>query len=183
MFKIFIYSCTNNKIMKKIVFIIFILFSVVSFSQDNEFNIGVNGGITTGNLEDISSSAFGVDANYLFDIFENIKFGPSLNLIYFLTEEFNGVKPDAFIYLPIGGAIRFNSIGEKFYVGADAGYAIGISPSGDNGGIFVKPMLGYHINDKIGLNIFYSGVKKKRPTYGYVGIGVTYNVFGSNNYN
>ncbi len=169
--------------MKRIIFILCVLFSIGSFSQENEFNVGVNGGITIGNIENVSSVAFGLDANYLFDVFENIKFGPSLNLLYFITEEFNGIKPDAFIYLPIGGAIRLNSFGENFYVGADVGYAIGISPNGDNGGVFIKPMLGYHVSDKIELNIFYSGVKKRKPTYSYLGLGLVFNVFGGSNSN
>ncbi|MFY7669888.1 hypothetical protein ACOSP6_02245 [Tenacibaculum sp. MEBiC06402] len=158
------------------------MFNNLAFSQENEFNVGVNGGITIGNIEGVASAAFGLDANYLFDIFEGVKFGPSLNLIYFATQEENGVKPDAFMYLPIGGSVKFYSDGDDFYVALDAGYAIGISPEGDNGGIFLKPMVGYNINQNFNVNLFYSGVKKSGPTYGYAGIGLVFNVFGGNSY-
>lgn len=167
--------------MKKIVLIVIAFYSLNMYSQDNEVNVGINAGLTIGNIKNTSSVAFGVDVNYLFDLFENIKIGPSLNFIYYSTKEINGNIPDALMYLPIGGAIRFNSSGDKFYVGADAGFAIGISPEGDNGGIFFKPMLGYYASDKIKLNLFYSGVKKKQPTYGYLGVGIVYNVFGGGN--
>ncbi|SNR15683.1 hypothetical protein [Tenacibaculum jejuense] len=167
--------------MKKIVLIIIIAFSFKSFSQSNELNVGVNGGITVGNLESVSSGAFGVDANYLFELFNGFSAGPSLNFVYFLTDEVNGFKPDAFMYLPIGAAVRFQSLTDRFFVGADFGFAIGISPEGDNGGIFFKPMVGYDITESIKINLFYSGIKKRQPTYGYAGIGLIFDVFGSSN--
>ncbi|WP_299620625.1 hypothetical protein [uncultured Tenacibaculum sp.] len=168
--------------MKRIFIFLFTVVTLNSFSQVNQLNVGVNGGITVGNLEAVSSAAFGVDANYLFEIYEGISVGPSLNLLYFLTEDNNGVKPDPFIYLPVGGAVRFQSLSDVFYVGADFGFAVGLSPDGDNGGIFFKPMLGYNINESLKLNLFYSGVKKKLPTYGYVGLGITFDFLGSSNY-
>ncbi|WP_442266275.1 hypothetical protein ACSIGC_00750 [Tenacibaculum sp. ZS6-P6] len=167
--------------MKKIFLVLIVFLSLKSFSQGEQLNLGVNGGITVGNLESISSAAFGVDANYLFEIFENFNAGPSLNFIYFLTNEVNGSKPDALMYLPIGGAVRFKALEEKFYVGADFGFAIGISPEGDNGGVFFKPMLGYKVTNNVKVNLFYAGVKKNLPTYGYAGLGLVFDVFGSSN--
>lgn len=168
--------------MKNIFLITLLLISSIVLSQENEFNVGINGGITNGNIKNIASGALGLDANYLFDIVDDVKFGPAVNVLYFFTKENNNIKPDPFIYLPIGGAVRFHGIGEKFNVGADIGYAIGISPSGDRGGIFFKPMLGYDITEKLSLNIFYAGVKKKQPTYSYLGLGIVFNVFGKDNY-
>ncbi|WP_075340886.1 hypothetical protein [Tenacibaculum agarivorans] len=165
--------------MKKIISIITLLLCLHSFSQENELNVGVNGGVTVGNLEAVSSIAFGVEGNYLFDIFDGISVGPSLNFLYFVSKE-NTV--DSNIYIPIGGAVRFNSFEEQFYVGLDLGYAIGISPEGDDGGVFFKPLLGYEVTDAFKINLFYSAVKKNSPTYSYVGLGVTYDVF-SNRYN
>ena len=170
--------------MKKVFAICFftLVVSNVLLAQENEFNIGVNGGVTIGNIEGVSKAAFGLDANYLFNVFEGVKFGPSVNFIYFTTQEANGIKPDAFIYMPVGGSIKFHSDGDDFYVALDAGYAIGISPEGDNGGIFMKPMVGYNINQNFNVNLFYSGVKKRAPTYGYIGVGIVFNVFGGSSY-
>ncbi|CAL2084476.1 conserved exported hypothetical protein [Tenacibaculum sp. 190524A05c] len=166
-------------------FIIYLFLFSINYNltaQENEFNVGINGGVTIGNIEGVSSMALGFDANYLFDVFEGVKFGPSLNFIYFVTQEENGIKPDAFIYLPIGGSIKFHSEGDDFYVALDGGYAIGISPEGDNGGVFIKPMVGYNINENFNVNLFYSGVKKSGPTFGYIGLGVAFNIFGGNSY-
>jgi hypothetical protein len=165
-----------------VVFLFTFIFNIQVYAQSNEFNIGVNGGITIGNIEGVSNTAFGLDANYLFDVFEGVKFGPSVNLIYFITQEVNGVKPDAYMYLPIGGSVKFHSDGDDFYLALDAGYALGISPEGDRGGIFIKPMVGYNINQDFNVNLFYSGVKKSSPTYGYIGVGVVFNIFGRNSY-
>lgn len=168
---------------KIILFIVFLCsFHTTIIAQENEFNVGINGGITVGNVEEFSTAAFGLDANYLFDVFEGVKFGPSVNLMYFLTQETNGVKPDALIYLPIGGTVKFHSEGDDFYVALDTGYAIGVSNSADGGGIFVKPRVGYNINQNFNVNLFYSGVKKSGPTYGYVGLGIVFNIFGANSY-
>ena len=170
--------------MKKVFAICFFTLVVnnVLSAQENEFNIGINGGVTIGNIEGVSDIAIGLDANYLFDVFDGVKFGPSLNFVYFVTQEQNGIKPDAFIYVPIGGAIKFHNESDDFYVALDAGYAIGISPEGDNGGIFIKPMVGYNINQNFNVNLFYSGVKKSAPTYGYIGLGIVFNVFGGSSY-
>lgn len=165
--------------MKKIFLVFTFFLGLTCFSQQEKLNIGVNGGITIGNLKPVSSAAFGFDANYLFEVFEDLNIGPSLNFIYFLTEEVEGVKRDPYMYLPIGGAIRFQSIDDKFFVGADFGFAIGISPKGDNGGIFFKPMVGYNATDDLKVHLFYSGIKKRLPTYGYVGIGIAYDIFRS----
>ena len=164
--------------MKKLFFIasLFISFQVASQEQ---FNVGINGGITIGGIVPTSKMAFGGEANYLFDISDDFVLGPSIGLVYFNTKEVNGIKPDAKMYLPISAAIRFNSNDDYYYVGADIGYAICISPSGDRGGIFFKPLVGYKIDQSFKVNLFYAGVKKKHPTYSYIGLGLVYDFNGS----
>lgn len=168
--------------MKKLGVVITVLFaSIVMYGQGRELNVGINGGITTGDIKPFSSSAFGLDANYLFDWYEDFKVGPSVSAVYFSPKENDLVKSDAFVYLPIGVAIRFQNPEDSFYIGGDFGYAIGISPSGDRGGVYFKPLVGYHISQNFKLNLFYSAVKKKQPAYSYVGLGLSFNIFGAGN--
>lgn len=151
-----------------------------SFAQ-KELNVSLNGGFTIGDIEPKSSIAFGADANYLFDWFLDFTIGPSLSFIYFSPSSDKDIKP--FIYLPVGGAIRFQAIEDEFYVGGDFGYAMGISPNGDRGGIYFKPIIGYNVNDSFKVNLFYSAIKKKQPAYSYVGIGLTYDFLGASSGN
>lgn len=167
--------------MKTIFTSLFLLIAVSIYSQ-KQFNIGVNGGIVTGNLQDRSSSAFGIDANYLFDWFEDFTIGPSMSLVYFSGKGEEANAADSYMYLPIGGAVRYQALDEKFYVGGDLGFAIGLSPDGDRGGVYFKPLIGYNVTESFNINLFYSAVKKKLPTYSYVGLGLTYNILGSAGY-
>lgn len=168
--------------MKKITILAVLFCAVINmFSQEKELNIGINGGFTIGNIEPQSSIAFGADANYLFDWYEDFKVGPTIGVTYFLPKEENGVKPDARMYIPIGASIRFQSIDDAFFIGGELGYAIGITPSGDKGGIFFKPMVGYNVSESIKLNLFYAGVKKRQPTFGYIGLGLSFDILNQNN--
>lgn len=169
--------------MKKIILLLVVTFITLNgYSQERELNVGLNGGITTSDIKNYSSVAFGIDANYLFDRYEDFKFGPSVNLIYFSPKEQEGISIKPFTYISIGGSIVFKAIAEKFYIGTDLGYAMGISPSGDRGGIFFKPKVGYEINDSFKVNLFYATVKKKQPAYSYIGLGLEFNIFGGKDY-
>lgn len=161
--------------MKKLIVIVVFFTGLLLQAQENELNVGVNGGITIGNIEAQSPVAFGVDANYLFSLNEDFLVGPSLSMVYFSPKDVALAK----MYLPIGVAGRLQSVDTPFFVGMDLGFAIGLSPNGDRGGIYFKPMVGYDITDKFKINLFYSAVKKKQPTYGYIGLGISFNVFGS----
>ncbi len=166
----------------RLITVVLFLISINVFTQRDKLNIGINGGITNGSLKGVSSNALGADFNYLFPVNDFLEFGPSLSFIYFNTNKVEELELDPFIYMPIGVAFRFTSLAEKFYVGTDAGYAVGISPEGDDGGVYIKPQLGYSITDDLKINLFFSGVKKTSPTYSYIGLGLEFNVLGSDIY-
>lgn len=168
---------------RRIMLIVITFFiNTINAQQERELNVGVNGGITTGIIKNYASAAFGIEANYLFDWYEDFKLGPSVNLIYFSPKGEAGEDAKPFIYMPVGGSVIFKANTEKFYIGTDLGYAVGISPSGDRGGIFFKPQVGYQISDNLKLNIFYATVKKRQPSYEYVGLGVLFDIFASGQY-
>lgn len=155
---------------KKILFIAMFV-STIAITAQNRIGLGINGGIPIGNLEDNFSVAFGFDANYLFDVTDQISIGGATGMVFFSGKENNGVTPENKIHIPIAAAFRFNNDMDKWFVQGDFGYAIGISPSGDRGGFYFKPILGYNFNDSFGLNLFYTGIKKKYQTFSYIGLG------------
>ncbi|CAA0153916.1 outer membrane beta-barrel protein [Tenacibaculum maritimum] len=164
--------------MRKIILLILVFFSMISYGQERKFNIGIHGGLTIGDVKNKSSIGFGGDINYLFDLSEELFIGPSLSLLYFSPKD----KNDALLYLPLGGAIRYNNLEDPFFVGMDLGYAIGVSPSGDRGGLLFKPMVGYNLSDNFQLSLSYIGVKKEKNTYSYIALGVSFDIFGGSDY-
>jgi len=165
--------------MKKITLLIFTLVSLQMFSQD-QFNISINGGIPIGNIEAASGLAFGADANYLFDLGQDFKVGPSIGFVYFSVEDLDEVEIEAPTFLPISASILFHSSDDRFYVGGELGYAVAISDY--DSGFFIKPTIGYHLTDGLKLNAFYAGIKTSEPTYGYAGLGLTFNLNSQSQY-
>ncbi len=158
--------------MKKILFLTVLLIGVNVNTQSQGLSFGINAGVTTGNINNTHSVAFGFDVNYLYEITEQIEIGAATGYIFFYGKDVNGTKSVSKSYIPIAATVRFNNDSSRFFVGGDFGYAIGISSSGDRGGIYFKPMLGYNISESIELNLFYTGIKKEQPTYSYVGLGL-----------
>lgn len=164
--------------MKKKLILILSIVSLNLFSQE-QFNIGINGGITSGDVKEFSDFGFGADVNYLFDIFDNVVVGPSVALMYFNLD--SDVDADAPAFLPISAAVRFNSLDDAFYAGVDLGYGVSISGDAD-GGVYLKPIIGYNLSDSFKVNAFYSSVRTSDPNdFSFFGLGLTYNLKGRQN--
>lgn len=165
--------------MKKITVLLFALMSLQMFSQE-QFNVGINGGIPIGNVEGVANLAFGADANYLFDIGQDFLIGPSVGFVYFNAEDQEGVEIEAPTFLPISASLLFHSLDDKFYISGELGYAVAMSDT--DGGVFIKPSVGYFLTDDLKLNAFYAGIKTSDPTFGYFGLGLTFNFIGQSQY-
>jgi hypothetical protein len=148
-------------------------------AQDGAFNLGVNFALPTGDAGDVYSFAIGVEANYLFQVSEEFQVGPSVSYIsYFGKSEVFGIDVDIDNagFLPLAAAGRFNA-SDKFVLGADLGYAIGINPEGNDGGFYYRPMVGYDVNEKIQITVSYSGVSLSGDgdgTFSNIGIGAMF---------
>ena len=59
-----------------------------------------------------------------------------------------------------------------FFVGADLGYAIGISPSGMNGGVLIRPKVGYNFGNMAAV-ASYSAITRS-GTIGSINVGVEF---------
>ena len=147
-------------------------FSTVN-AQDGSFNLGVNVGLPTGDVSDAYSFALGLEANYLFEVSDQFKAGPSASFVNYFGATVFGFGFEDASFLPIGGAARYNA-SEKFVLGADLGYAIGISPDGNDGGFYYRPMIGYNISDTIMLQATYSGVSVDGGTFSNFGVGASF---------
>jgi hypothetical protein len=162
--------------MKKI--ILFALFITFAFSANAQFSAGVTLGLPTGDADDVSSFAFGLDVNYMLESDSEFKYGLAASyLTYFgkTVEIAPGIEGDIdnVSFLPIAAAGRYG-ISDKLTLGADIGYAIGLSPSGNDGGFYYRPMVVYSINENISLNLSYSGVEVEGGAFTNIGLGVMF---------
>jgi hypothetical protein len=89
--------------------------------------------------------ALGLDVNYIFESDSELKYGLAASyLTYFgkTVEDFGfELDYDNASFLPIAAAGRYR-ISDKFTLGADIGYTIGLlSPSDNDGGFYYRPMV------------------------------------------
>lgn len=157
--------------MKKLSLIAIIaIFSFSTVNAQGNFNAGVNVGLPTGDVSDAYSFAIGLEVNYLFEVSDEFEAGPSASFVNFFGDTVFGFEIEDASFLPIGGAARYN-VSDKVVLGADLGYAVGISPDGNDGGFYYRPMVGYNITDTIMLQATYSGVSVDGGTFSAFGVG------------
>ncbi len=154
--------------MKKLLLVAMMAFGVAVSAQEGELNVGGTIGLPTGDASDFFDVTGAIEANYLFTASEKFKVGPSVSYLHF-----NGEGADI-AFLPLAVAGRYD-VSEKFIVGADLGYGIGVRPSGNTqSGFYYRPMVGYKATDKITIHVDYSSVALDNVTASSFGLGGTY---------
>lgn len=144
-----------------------------SVNAQGSFNVGVNAGIPTGDAKDGYTFALGLDVNYLFEVSDAFEVGPSVSYLTYFGDEIGGFDIDNASFLPISAAARF-AAGDAFTLGADLGYALGLSPDGNDGGFYYRPMVGYDISENFMLQATYSGVSVDGGTFSSFGLGAVF---------
>ncbi len=160
--------------MKKLVFIIAVMLGVSIQAQEGEFNVGVNAGFPTGDASNFSSFTLGAEANYLFNVADKFKAGPSLAFVNFFGKEIAGVNVSDAQFLPVAAAARYQA-SDKFTVGADIGYGIGIN-TGNDGGFYYRPLVSYEVADNIAIQGSYNGISVDGGSVNSIGFGVMFNL-------
>ncbi len=83
------------------------------------------------------------------------------------------VEYDDFGFLPIAAAGRY-AVSEEFTLGADLGYAIGLSPDGNDGGFYYAPKVQYSISDSLDIVLAYKGVSLDGGSFDALSLGVEF---------
>ena len=162
--------------MKKILFVAFLAIAGLGTinAQQGVLNGGFNVGLPTGDSDDGYSFVLGGELNYMYPVADGFTLGPSVQYTHFFGKEFQGFDvPDA-SFLPLSAAARFN-VSEKFVVGANLGYALGLS-DGLDGGFYYRPLVGYKIGDTTQLNLSFSGISMDGATASNVSLGVMFGI-------
>ncbi|HZW76962.1 MAG TPA: hypothetical protein VFF21_01505 [Flavobacteriaceae bacterium] len=158
-------------------------FSTTTLSaQENNMKIGAFVSLPMGDWADMYGFGAGADFQYLFEVGEGFQVGPMASLMWYSGKTFKEEIPyfgtmeiemeDA-MFLPIGGTARYSM--DAFFIGIDLGYGIGLAPSGNDGGLYFKPKVGYNFGN-IGAVVSYSGVSLDGVTASSVNLGVEFSL-------
>ncbi|MEM6516271.1 MAG: hypothetical protein AAF688_08815 [Bacteroidota bacterium] len=157
------------------------VFSLANINAQGEFNIGLGGGLPIGDAGDVATFSAVLDVNYLFEVSEGFTAGPALGLSYSFSEEVDvpfgdgvvaTIDLDDAIFLPIGGAARY-SLSDKFTVGADLGYALGIN-DGNDGGFYYSPRVQYGITETMDIVAAYRGIAADGGSFDVISLGIEF---------
>ncbi len=141
--------------MRKLLLALFFVGTTTTIFAQDELNVTLSGGLPTGKIKDVSKMAFAGDINYLFQVSDHLKMGPSVTYAYFNAKN---KDVDALMFLPVGISAKFMSSNERFFVGTDLGYGLPLGKDNKKGGVYFKPYLGYNVSDVVKVSLSYSGI-------------------------
>ncbi len=147
--------------------------------QNSWLKIGLNLGVPVGDLSTFSKLAFGVEASAQFMRTDN--FG--LGLVTGYTKYYNkdnmslDGSTSGFGAIPLGLMLRYYPQPTGFFVGTDIGYTFFTDFNVNDGGLYVRPQVGYH-NYNFNVFAFYNQVFRADPSIDVqtIGLAVTYNL-------
>ncbi|MEH6537484.1 MAG: outer membrane beta-barrel protein [Psychroserpens sp.] len=156
--------------MKKLMlFAAIAVFGLTSVTAQGQFRAGISGGLPIGDAGDLATFSIAIDLGYLFEISDDLEAGPVTGYSHSVGD--SDVIDEDFGWIPVGGGIRFHA-SEDFTLGADVGYAIGVSPSEIESGFYYAPRVQYGVSDKIDIVLSFRGISLDGITWNTVNLGV-----------
>ncbi|MFN4198615.1 MAG: hypothetical protein ACK4FS_06270 [Flavobacterium sp.] len=163
--------------MRKIILSVLAVFAFgAAQAQDGGFKAGINLGLPMGDISDTYSFTVGLDVAYMWSISDNFQAGVTTGYAHYFGKEVEifgfTVDIEDAGFIPLAGTAQY-SLSDNFFVGADLGYAIGISPSGNNGGFLYQPKVGYQTE---AFEVFagYKGISVDGGTFSSINLGFNY---------
>lgn len=149
-----------------------------TFVNAQNFNVGINGGLPMGDVKDSYSLNISAELNYLWEVSDQFEAGLMAGYSHYLGDSvdlggFGTIDFEDGGFLPVGGAARFN-VSEEFALGADLGYAVGISPEGNDGGFYYAPKAQYSVTEMISIVLAYKGISVEGGAFSSVNLGIEF---------
>ena len=167
----------SKYIMKKLLLCAAISVLGLSNVSGQNFNAGISAGLPVGDAGDAFTFNVTLDVNYLWEVSEAFdagvatgfsnSFGDSIDV-----ELFGSIDIPDFQFIPIAAAGRFN-VSDKFVIGADLGYAVGLS-DGNDGGFYYAPKVQYGVSESIDIVLAYRGVSIENGSFDVLTLGVEF---------
>ncbi len=167
--------------MKKL--LLFAAVAVFGFSSVNaqEFKAGVGVGLPSGDVSDAYTLNINLDLSYLWEVSDEFQAGVTTGYSHFMGDEESitilgttvTVEFEDAGFIPLAAAGRFN-VSEEFTLGADLGYAVGLSPDGNDGGFYYAPKVQYGVSEAIDIVASYRGVSVDGGSFSSINLGVEF---------
>lgn len=158
--------------------LIFLFFTSLSAQQGFRAEIGI--GTTVGDISELHSYTLQGNLYYLWDVAKNIDFGFTSGALVFLgnasADSCDGCFFDDYeaeLHIPIALASRVN-LSNRFSLGLDTGYALYIHIFDSGGGFYFRPVIAYHIKNKIALTASYANIYSSGYSSSSINIGVNF---------
>ncbi len=163
--------------MKKIILTLALMFAIgTANAQEGGLKLGIHAAIPTGDIKDLYSFGLGLDIAYLWPVADQFKAGIASGYSHYMGKEietgFGTFEVEDAGFIPIAATGHF-SFTENFFGAMDLGYAIGVAPSGNDGGFLYQPKIGYQ-NAKIEVYGGYKGISVDGGTFSSINFGVNY---------
>lgn len=146
--------------------IVVLLATNLAMAQSS-WKLGANVGLPVGEMDDVTDLQWGADLTYMYELANIVGIGAMAGYSQYVTD-------DRFIdvlFLPVAASGRIG-FPRGLFIGADLGYAFGLSDNND-GGIYYRPKLGFNL---FGLSLIasYSGVNAEGASFNSVNLGVEF---------
>ena len=166
--------------MKKVLLIAaFALFGFSVQAQEG-FKVGVNAQLPVGDASDFTSFGLGLDVAYMFEVSDQFNVGVASGFSNLFGKtidlgDFGEAEASDYSYIPLAAAARFD-VSEDFSIGADLGYAIGVSEGDNNSGFYYKPTVGYMLSEGTQLNLSYAGISLDGFSISTINLGALFSL-------
>lgn len=131
-------------------------------AQEGKFKVGAHAGLPLAGTNNFYSVNLGADVAYMWKVADKFSVGATTGFSTYLAKDYRFIdmglsvtyKPDNISFIPIAATGQYY-LSDKFFVGADLGYAVSLDKG--NGGVLYQPKFGFQ-NEKIELYVAYKGV-------------------------
>ena len=165
--------------MKRSAFALLLVLFCIQLNNAQQIVTGLSGGLPLGEASDASKFAINVDVGYLWDISEVVKMGAATGYSHSFgdTQTVNGFTVDAndFQYIPLAAALRVGIV-DRFILGADVGYGIGISEDND-GGFYFSPRVHYKIFNPVDLVLTFRRLSTGGGSWDIISLGLEFYIY------
>ena len=161
--------------MRKI--ILTFMLGIFAYTANAQFSAGATFGLPTGDADVAYTFALGIEVNYMFESESDFAFGVASGYHTYFgdTLDILGIEAevDNASFLPLAGAVRY-AVSEKFSLGGDLGYAVGLAPDGNDGGFYSRAMVAYSVGENTSINLAYTSVSVDGGTISNIGLGIMF---------
>ncbi|WP_245224901.1 hypothetical protein [Pseudozobellia sp. WGM2] len=162
--------------MKRIVILALFCLTYISIHAQEGFKLGLQSGLPLGDFNERIGVVIGADMGYMWAPNKAFDLGIKGGIIHGFAEEFREgtILEDlpSMQFAPLAASVRIWP-GKTFSFGGDIGQAFGLN-SGNDGGLYLRPQLGFQVGPKSEVNFSYTSINVDEEKWSTVTIAYVY---------